>query len=371
MKIIVAPDSFKGSLCARDAARAMEKGIKKADSSAQVIVLPVADGGEGTLDALTDEKNRIMVKVTGPYGEKLDAQYGFDGERAIIEMAQAAGLCLTEERHTADATTYGVGEMIADAVGRGCTKITLTAGGSATSDCGCGMMASLGVKFFDKDGSSFIPTGRTLADVAGFDLSRFCADYGGCEFTIATDVKNPLCGDNGSVYVYSRQKGASDNELEIMENGMANIARLVSEKCGRDIADIPGSGAAGGLPVFLLAFAAAKIRSGIDTVLEFTKFEDALDGGIDAVFIGEGKIDRQSLWGKAISGVCSLCSKKNIPVDCLVGCVGDDRDELKSMGLRSISAITDIAPDTASAMSGAADHLCELAYRRTRELKGE
>ena len=362
IKIVIAPDSFKGSISAQDAALAIEKGLKSAhqkDIELVTVISPIADGGEGTLDALTTKAQRVSVEVTSTNKKRINAQYGAVGDTAIIEMARAAGLTLTpeNERNASLATTFGVGEMILDALNNGYKNILLTVGGSGTNDGGCGMFAALGARFSDKNGNCFIPTGATLDKIANIDVSHLDKRLYGREFIIATDVKNILCGKTGATYVYGRQKGADDAMLDKMETGMIHYASLLKEKCGKDVACIEGCGAGGGLATPLLAFLNARIQSGIEAVLDTVRF-DKLISDADAIITGEGKIDAQSLYGKAISGVANAAKKYGIPVYCFVGCIGGDKKELLTLGISDICALSDIAPSAEYSMAHA-DELLE------------
>lgn len=360
-KIVIAPDSFKGSISAHDAAKAIEKGLRDGSKSKALVsvVAPIADGGEGTLDALTTEAQRISVKVASTNGKRINAQYGAVGDTAVIEMARAAGLTLTpeSERNASLATTFGVGEMILDALDNGYKNILLTVGGSGTNDGGCGMFAALGARFSDESGNSFVPTGATLEKISDIDVTSLDKRLSACQFIIATDVKNTLCGNTGATYVYARQKGADDASLEQMERGMCHYASLLKEKCGRDIANTEGCGAGGGLASPLLTFLDAKIRSGIEAVLDTVGFDKRITDA-DAIITGEGKIDAQSLFGKAISGVANTAKTHGVPVYCFVGCIGGDKNELLSLGISDIYALSDIAPSTEYSMS----HADELLY---------
>ena len=329
--IVIAPDSFKGSVSAKDAAEAIARGIVSVLPDAGVRCFPVADGGEGTLEAITAPSDRYRLTVTGPEWKKVGAEWGSSGDCAVVEMAKAAGITYTgEDRRAATATTFGVGELIRDALAHGFRKIMLTAGGSATNDGGCGMFSALGAVFRDREGNRFVPTGGTLGKVASVDLSGLDPALSECEITVAADITNPLLGKDGATYVYGPQKGATAEELAAMEAGMTVYARLLEKTCGRDVASVPGCGAAGGLPAPLIAFCGAKIMRGIDTVLGMTGFRAALEGA-SAVITGEGKIDRQSLYGKAVEGVARAASEAGVPVDVIAGTVGRDREELLSL----------------------------------------
>lgn len=362
MKLVIAPDSFKESISAYGACEAIKRGILEVMPAANVICKPIADGGEGTLDALIPSEQQTRLSVTGPSFKPVTARYGNIGDIAIIEMASAAGLMLVSEseKKAGAATTYGVGEIIRDAVSKGYKKIMLTVGGSATNDGGCGMLAALGARFTDVNGKEFIPTGYTLNNISAIDLSGVLKEILDCEFIIATDVKNPLLGNSGATYVYATQKGAQAEELPKMEAGMKHYAELLKSLSGRDVAEINGCGAGGGLSAPLLAFFNARIQSGIDTVLDITDFDSALLDA-DAVITGEGKIDSQSLYGKAISGVAKRANAAKTPVYCFVGCIGDDPNKLKAMGIADIFDILSLADSSDDAMKNADKYLYSMA----------
>ena len=364
VKILIAPDSFKDSISAEDAAAAIARGLAKNPmmSAPTLLTVPIADGGEGTLSALVPPERQFTVTVRGTNGQPIEAAYGHIGNTAIIEMARAAGLMLTPEaeRFVPMATTYGVGELIRNALDRGFRDILLTVGGSGTNDGGCGMFAALGADFVTESGERFVPTGGTLEQIADIDLQGLDARLQACHITIATDVKNPLLGPEGATYVYAKQKGCDDSWLPKMERGMQHYATVLEKCCGRNVALTPGCGAGGGISTPLLGFCGASIRSGIEAVLEAVRFDELLQDA-DAVITGEGKIDRQSLYGKAISGVANAAKRAHVPTFCLVGCIGDDKAELLKMGVADILAIGDIAPNAAYSMAHAGELLEQLA----------
>lgn len=362
MKFVVAPDSFKGSISAYDACAAIKSGILEVFPDSDVVLKPIADGGEGTLDAIVPVENQIYKKVCGPDFEKIEARYGYIHDTAFVEMACAAGLTLLpeEKRNAGQTTTFGVGELISHALKQGFRRIMLTAGGSATNDGGCGMLSALGVRFIKNDGSDFIPVGDTLCEIESIDVSKMADGFFETEFLIATDVKNPLLGESGATFVYAPQKGLLDGQKEHLEKGMAHLAAVLKKETGKDVAEIEGCGAGGGIPAGLLAFSNSKIKSGIDTVLDVTGFSEALEDA-DAVITGEGKIDSQSLFGKAISGVAKKCFEKNVPVYCFVGCVGDDKAILMKMGLAGIFDVASLAKSTEDSMKNADKYLKALA----------
>lgn len=369
MKILVAPDSFKGSISAYDACLAIKKGIVRCIPEADVVLTPIADGGEGTLDAMVPPERRIRVSVLNPEFERIEAEYGYTEDTAVVEMARAAGLTLLpeEKRNAGATTTFGVGELILHALKSGFRRIMLTVGGSATNDGGCGMLAALGAKFTRRDGTEFVPTGDTLCEIESINVSEVAKELFESEILIATDVKNPLLGEDGATFVYARQKGLVEGQKERLEKGMTNLASVLKKESGKDVALIEGCGAGGGISAVLLAFANAKIKSGIETVLEVAGFLEAVDG-CAAVITGEGKIDSQSLFGKAISGVAKVGIEKSVPVYCFVGCVGDDLDKLLKMGLSGIYDVASLAESTEDSIKNADKYLTELAEKFSAEI---
>lgn len=364
-KIVIAPDSFKGSIPAQAAAEAIRTGLLMgwtAPEQPEILCLPIADGGEGTLDTLVSQDNRVERTVTGPDGATCPACYGSIGNTAVIEMASAAGLTLVPEKYrsAAHATSYGVGELILHAIRSGLRHILLTVGGSATNDGGCGMFAALGAKFRNAEGAEFLPVGGTLGEIEAIDLSQLEPLLAECRFTVATDVRNPLLGKNGATRVYAQQKGATAAELDQMECGMTHYASLLAELSRKPIAEVEGCGAGGGLAAPLLAFANTEICSGIEAVLNTLQFDKILQNA-SLVITGEGKIDRQSLFGKAISGVANAAKAQGIPVFCFVGCIGDDKEKLLSMGVQDIFAISDLAASPEDSMRRAGELLTQAA----------
>lgn len=373
-KIIIAPDSFKGSLAAEAVAMAIAEGLTETlpAGCAEIILLPVADGGEGTLDAMVARDAWKFARVSDPIGRTVSAAFGLRDSCAVIEMARAAGLTLLaeEQRHATVTTTYGVGELIRAALDAGATELLLTAGGSATNDGGCGMMAALGVRFLNDHGEPFLPTGGTLKAIRTIDTAGLDPRLLRCRITVATDVRNPLLGADGATAVYAPQKGASPEELTNMECGMAHLAAHWEKKTGTRAADLPGCGAAGGLSLPLLSLGAAKICSGIDAVLCAVGFDRALENAA-LVITGEGRIDRQSLCGKAVGGVARRAAARGVPVDAFVGCVGDDLALLRSLGLRQILSLESLAVSPTDSMHRARELLRTLAVRYAGTLAGE
>ena len=334
MKLLFAPDSFKGSLTAIQITDILEKVAVRHFPGAEMVSIPVADGGEGTTDALlrADFGQKFRIPVTGPLFEKEDASWGMlgDGETAVMEMAQASGLPYVAEAHRDPrrTTSLGTGEMIRNAIQMGATKILIGIGGSATNDGGMGMLAALGAKFTDEAGQEVSPVGGSLIKVAHADFSGLMPELKDVDITVICDVTNPLLGESGATWIYGPQKGATPDIRDELEEGMTNYAKVVSAAVGRDIANFPGAGAAGGLGAALGGVLQAQLKSGIDAVLEAVRFDQKLQG-VDLVVTGEGRIDGQSVrFGKVPVGVAKRCAAHNIPVCAIVGGIGDGAEGL-------------------------------------------
>ncbi|GLI56471.1 glycerate kinase [Propionigenium maris DSM 9537] len=341
MKVVVAIDSFKGSLSSYELGETIERGIKRGYDDAEVTKVPIADGGEGTVEALVEGTGGefIDIEVMGPLMRPLTARYGImgNGKTAVMEMAAASGLPLVapEERDPSKTTTYGTGEMIRDAVGRGCREFLVGIGGSATNDAGLGMMQALGHKFFDKDGNELGYGGEIMERVAHIDSSGALPELAECEFLIACDVDNPFHGPRGAAHVYGRQKGASDAMVETLDRGLVVLAETLKRELGKDVAELPGAGAAGGLGGGFVAFLDGRLEPGIDIVLKEVDMAKEIEGA-DFVITGEGRIDFQSVMGKAPTGVSKLCKEHGIPVIAIAGCVADDADATHDYGIEAL-----------------------------------
>ncbi len=341
MKVVVAIDSFKGSLSSYELGETIERGIKKVYDDAEVTKVPIADGGEGTVEALVEGTGGefIDIEVMGPLMRPLTARYGImgNGKTAVMEMAAASGLPLVapEERDPSKTTTYGTGEMIRDAVGRGCREFLVGIGGSATNDAGLGMMQALGYKFFDKDGNELGYGGEVMERVAHIDSSGALSELAECEFLIACDVDNPFHGPRGAAHVYGRQKGADDAMVESLDRGLVVLAETLKRELGKDVAELPGAGAAGGLGGGFVAFLDGRLEPGIDIVLKEVDMVREIEGA-DFVITGEGRIDFQSVMGKAPTGVSKLCKEHGIPVIAIAGCVADDADATHDYGIEAL-----------------------------------
>ncbi len=341
MKAVVAIDSFKGSLSSWEAAQAAKEGIKEVYKNAHVDVFSIADGGEGTLEAIMKSLGAKTkeIYVTGPLGQKICAEYGIsDNGVAIIEMSKAAGLTLVpkESRNPLYTTTRGVGEMIADAIQNGCRKFVVGIGGSATNDGGVGMLKALGFEFFDKDGKEIPDGGAGLETLAFISKENALPKLCECEFEIACDVTNPLCGSNGCSAVFARQKGADDESIAKMDGWLASFAKLSKEFINRDADDkIPGSGAAGGLGFAFVTYLGAVLKSGIDLVLEKSGIEDYIKNA-DIIVTGEGRIDSQTVMGKAPAGVAHLAKKYNKTVIAFCGSAAPDAHLCNKSGIDGV-----------------------------------
>ncbi len=337
MRVVVAIDSFKGSLSSLEAGEAIGTGIHAADVGAEVVVSPLGDGGEGTVDAIvaaTGGRKRT-VRVCGPLGNPVEAAYGIlPGGRAVMEMAAAAGITLmgAEERDPLAATTYGVGEMIADAIKNGCRRFLFGIGGSATNDGGVGMLQALGFSFLDAQGREIPRGARGLASLAEIRTAGALPQLAECEFSVACDVKNPLCGEQGCSAVYGPQKGATPAMVAAMDADLAHYAALTRAVIPQADAGYPGAGAAGGMGFALLAYLGGRLASGIDLVIDATGLEEKIRQA-DLVITGEGRLDAQSCMGKAPVGVARLAKKYGKPVVALAGCVTAEAVACNAQGI--------------------------------------
>ena len=368
MKIVIAPDSYKGSIYASDAARAMEVGVRRVLPDAEVVLVPVADGGDGTLETLVETSGgRIITSdVTGPLGEPVSAQWGAmgDGVTAVAEMARTSGLALVrlEDRDPLNATTYGLGEVILEALDAGFRRFILGIGGSATNDAGAGMAQALGVRLLDAGGAELPPGGAALARLASVDASGLDPRAADADFDVACDVNNPLTGPEGASAVYGPQKGATPEMVEQLDAALANFAEVVKRDLGADVDGVPGSGAAGGLGGGIMAFLEGRLRPGVDIVLDTVDLASRLDGA-DLIITGEGCMDFQTVYNKAPIGVARLAGERNIPVIGVSGSLGDGFTDVHEYGIAAAVAITH-APMT---LDEATDRVAELIASATEQ----
>lgn len=373
MKIIVAPDSFKGSLTSAQVIEGIEIAAKKHFPDCEIVKLPIADGGEGTVDALAGavggEFRYIMVR--GPLGNLVNAKYGIiHGDTAVVEMAAASGLPLVplQEKNILLATSYGTGQIIRKVVEDGYRKIIIAVGGSATNDGGIGAMTALGMEFLDRDGRVLEPIGKNLAAIADYHMENLCPGLSEAEITIMCDVDNPLLGPHGATYVYGPQKGGTKESLDILEAGMKNYADIIEHKSGVSFHDLPGAGAAGGISTALTAFAGAKLGSGISVVLEAIEFEENLKN-TDLVITGEGRLDVQSVRGKVVYGIGVACKRHGIPVIALVGGMAEGAEAIYEFGVGSVMVTVNGIMSLEEAMGEAKELLGSAADRMFRLIK--
>ena len=346
MKIVIAPDSFKGSLSAKEVADAIEIGIRRVFQDIEIMKIPMADGGEGTVQALVDATDGriVRLKVLDPLCREIDSFYGILGDdtTAVIEMAAASGLTLLkeEERNPMITTTYGTGQLIKHALDMGCRNILLGIGGSATNDGGAGMAAALGVRFLNEKGEEIGLGGGALEKLQRIDRTAIDQRIGLCKISVACDVSNPLIGLEGASYVFGPQKGADKALIKILDENLRKYGQLLEEDLGISLLNVPGTGAAGGLGAGVLAFLNADLRRGVDMVIETTSLEEKLMGA-DLVITGEGRIDHQTLYGKTPYGVAKLAAKYKIPVVAIAGGIGGNVEALYDNGFNSVFSIVD------------------------------
>lgn len=334
-KIIIIPDSFKGCMSSIEVASIIEEEVKQS-TNRECITLPIADGGEGSVECILASLGgtKEYVQVKSPENLDILAFYGISKDKtAIIEIAESSGVTKQTTYNAKEATTYGFGQLILDALNQGCRKFLLCLGGSATTDCGCGMAAALGIRFFNADGEEFVPVGGTLSQVTRIDMSQRDVRIKESEFTIMCDVENPLYGELGAAYVYAPQKGASKEDVVILDQGLRSICKVLKETTGIDYSTLTGGGAAGGVGCGCQAFLGAKIQSGIEAMLEITGFDERKKES-NLIITGEGKLDRQSLMGKVLSGIKRHAEE--IPIVAFCGICEIPEDELCGLGIHVI-----------------------------------
>lgn len=364
-KYVVIPDSFKGCLSSGEICDIIAREIHRRDPEARVCALPVADGGEGTVDAFLGALGgeKVAVPCRDPYGRPLTAHYGLflDGKTAVIEMAAAAGLPLVgEDRRVADTTTYGVGQLIAHALKRGAERILLGLGGSATNDGGCGAAAALGVEFLDAEGKAFVPVGGTLRRIAHIRMDGLLPALRQAEVIAMCDIDNPLCGESGAAAVFAPQKGADAATVRMLDEGLAHLAAVIEKDLGRSLLTLPGGGAAGGFGTGSVAFLGARLQMGIEAVLDLTDF-DHLAADAYLVITGEGRLDSQSLRGKVVVGVARRARALGVPVVALVGSSETDIAAAYDAGVTAVFPINPAPTTLSEALAHARTHLAFTA----------
>lgn len=375
MRIVVAPDSFKESLSASKAAQAISEGIKKIAPESEIVSIPMADGGEGTVEALVTATSGKIVAVNSvdALNRPINSFFGVvgNGKTVVIEMAAASGIELlsAEERNPLATSTYGTGLLLKAAIDAGFSEIIIGIGGSATNDGGAGMAQALGFKLLDKNGHQIGLGGESLLKLHRIDCSEVHSSLSKVKITVACDVQNPLVGPNGATSVYGPQKGATPEMIETLEQGMLNYAKVLNNEFGTDYSNISGAGAAGGLGAGLMAFCNAQIRSGFELIAELTDLEQQI-GSADLVFTGEGKIDSQTAYGKTISGIAKLCKKHHVPLIALAGMVSGDLTQLYNQGLTSAFAIANRPMTLDDSKNNAATLLSSTSEQVLRLISG-
>ena len=370
MKVVIAIDSFKGSMSSMEAGNAAKEGVLRAMPQAEVVVKPLADGGEGTTDALIEGMGgeRVDIRVKGPYGEPVDAHYGYIREKglAVMEMAQASGITISERKDPMAATTYGVGEMILHALDLGCHSFIIGIGGSATNDGGVGMLKALGCRFLDKEGNDCGEGGAALSRISSIDIDGLDKRIAEADIRVACDVENPLCGTNGATYIYGPQKGVTEDMKKPLDEAMSNYADVCAEKLGKDMRDVSGAGAAGGLGFAFISFLGSKLVPGIELIMEATGLETEMKGG-DIAITGEGRLDLQTAMGKAPVGVAKLAKKYGLMTMAFAGSVTKEAVKCNEAGIdaffpivRGISTLSE-AMDNADARANMADTVEQAA----------
>lgn len=352
MKFVLIPDSFKGTLTSAEICQILKEKIKLHLPGSEVVSIPVADGGEGSVDAFISAMGGVkeFVTVKNPYFEEMEAYLGLidEGKTAVIEMAACAGLPLVEDRKNPKlTTTYGVGELMLAAAARGVKKMIVGLGGSSTNDGGCGAAAAVGIRFFDKEGKSFVPTGGTLADIVHIDFSEKNPLLDGIEIITMCDIDNPMYGKTGAAYVFGPQKGADGAMTEELDEGLRSLSRIIKNDCGIDVGQTPGAGAAGAMGAGMIAFFGSSLQMGIQTVLDTVDFEQLIEDA-DYIFTGEGKLDSQSLRGKVVIGIAERAKRKNKKVIAIVG--GAEDAEIQNayeIGVTAIFPINRLPQDFA------------------------
>ena len=371
-RVVLAPDKFKGSLTAAEVAEAVTAGMLDVVPGLETIMLPVADGGDGTVAAaLSAGFDRVMVDAVGPTGEQVRAPYALNGDLAVVELAAVVGLSMLPggRLDPLGSSTYGLGLVIADAIRRGATRIVLGLGGSASTDGGAGMVQALGARLLDGDGHDLPPGGGSLGGVERLDLAPLRAKLGAVTIIVASDVDNPLLGPRGAAAVFGPQKGAGPQQVDALEGRLRHWSQLVSDATGRDDADRAGAGAAGGTGFAALALLDAEIKPGIELILDLIDFDHRI-GGADLVVTGEGSLDEQSLAGKAPVGVARAAARVGIPVVAVAGRLQLSPPRLHGAGISAAYALTDLEPDLDRCIANARPLLRRMGAQIAKEWLG-
>ncbi|EGR2404963.1 glycerate kinase [Vibrio cholerae] len=371
MKVVIAPDSFKESLTAKQVCDAIQAGLARVWHDAKFVAIPVADGGEGTVQSLVDatQGQLVEVKVMGPQGKRVEAFYGMlgDNQTAVIEMAAASGLhhVPLAQRDPKLTTSFGTGELIRHALDQGVTKLIIGLGGSATNDGGVGMLAALGARFTNADGDSIQLTGGGLRELTHIDLQDFDLRLQHCDILVACDVNNPLCGDKGASAVFGPQKGATPEDVQLLDGTLRQFGLLTEKVTGKMVLESAGAGAAGGMGAALLAYAQARLRPGIEIVLETVQLAHQVSDA-DLVITGEGRIDSQTVHGKTPMGVAKVAKRFDVPVLALCGCTGDNYQAVYQCGIDAVFAAVPRAMSLDDALKESDFNLADLAENVAR-----
>ena len=349
MKFVLMPDSFKGTMSSSEICDEMQSVIHQYYPESEIIKIPVADGGEGSVDCFLEAVGgeKVNLTVQGPYGEPVEAFYGLldHGKTAIIEMAAAAGLPLVgENAHAEQTTTYGVGQLMLAAAKKGCTKMIVGLGGSSTNDLGVGAAAAAGIDFYNEAGEKFVPVGKNLSEIKRIDKSGLAPEFNQIEIITMCDIDNPLYGESGAAHIFGPQKGADPAMVLLLDEQLKIASETIKKELGLDVSMIPGAGAAGGMGAGMVAFFGSRLQMGIETVLDTVRFDSILDENT-LVFSGEGKIDSQSLRGKVVIGIARRTKLKNVPLVAVVGDIGDSIENAYSEGVSAIFSINRVAVD--------------------------
>ena len=371
MKIVVAPDSFKGSVTALQAATAIEQGLRRVFPNAEIDKIPMADGGEGTVQSLVDATGgQIQTqRVIGPLGDEVDAEFGIlaDGETAVIEMAAASGLTLVppNKRNPLHTTTYGTGQLILAALEVGCRRLIIGIGGSATNDGGAGMAEALGVQFLNADGKPIKHGGGALCELTSIDTTGIHPKIADIETVVACDVNNPLTGPDGASHVYGPQKGATPEMIETLDAHLSHYDKVLTQTFGQSFNDIPGAGAAGGLGAGLMAFLNAELKLGVDIMIDTVKLKDRMKG-VSLVITGEGQLDFQTAFGKTPIGVAKVAKVDNIPVIAIAGGIGEGAEAVYKAGIDAMLGIVQAPISLDDAIEDAPQLIADTAEQAAR-----
>ncbi|EJL6359686.1 glycerate kinase [Vibrio cholerae] len=371
MKVVIAPDSFKESLTAKQVCDAIQAGLARVWHDAKFVAIPVADGGEGTVQSLVDatQGRLVEVKVMGPQGKRVEAFYGMlgDNQTAVIEMAAASGLHHVPlvQRDPKLTTSFGTGELIRHALDQGVTKLIIGLGGSATNDGGVGMLAALGARFTNADGDPIQLTGGGLRELTHIDLQDFDPRLQNCDILVACDVNNPLCGDKGASAVFGPQKGATPEDVQLLDGVLRQFGLLTEKVTGKMVLESAGAGAAGGMGAALLAYTQARLRPGIEIVLETVQLAHQVSDA-DLVITGEGRIDSQTVHGKTPMGVAKVAKRFDVPVLALCGCTGDNYQAVYQCGIDAVFAAVPRAMSLEDALKESDFNLADLAENVAR-----